>query len=64
MITICDKCSFEFEYDNFYGTRCRKCDSYIAPAKKPEFIEKQEKKIEELRSAFRCGLRMTLKEQE
>ena len=52
MYVVCNKCGYEFERNNIYGTRCPKCNNLIKPDKKPKFIEENEEKLKKLRSEF------------
>jgi len=52
MKTICPYCDYSFEYNNIYGTRCRKCKKRIPSEDEPEFVKENKKKKEMLLKQF------------
>ena len=58
MQVLCNKCSYEFEhYNNVYGTFCPKCNVFIGPDKKANFLVESEKKLDILKDEFLGKLR-------
>jgi len=51
MSTICDSCGFmRKDYNNTYGTRCKKCGEFIHPIGIPKFLEQKNKEKKDLQN--------------
>ena len=59
--TICDKCNYEFERNNIYGTYCPKCNNLIKPDEEPKFIKENKLKLKKMQYEFLKKLKKKIK---
>jgi len=63
MDTVCSECGYVIKnYKNIYGTRCRRCNAFIKPEKKPRFIIENKEKIKLLQQEMRNKLKKKIGE--
>jgi len=49
----CERCGYIIEdYNNVYGTWCRKCNHFIKPLDEPEFVKENKLKLKILQQEF------------
>ena len=62
MDIVCENCGYVIEnYNNIYGTYCRRCKHFIKPIDEPKFVKANKMKLEELRIKMLNKLRKIIK---